>query len=219
MKTKRIFAFLNHKGGTGKTTLTINIATAFARRGYNVVVVDADGEGKSSLDWATEREEGHTGIFPAVIAAERPELLAITVKAIAADYIFIDTPGSNETVSKKAIGIADVALIVMKPSALDIWQASITVGQINDKRDLGGEIEAAFLINGVAAGTKLSKEMLSGEWNAYGIPMLDTVVGNRVQFAETIGNGKSIFESKDAAGKSSIETLVNELEKNYGIEK
>lgn len=218
MKTKRIFAFLNHKGGTGKTTLTINIATAFARRGYSVVIVDADSAA-SSRDWAVSRTEGHTGIFPTVIAADRPELLAATVKAISADYIFIDTPGSNEVVSQKAIGVADVALIVMKPSALDIWQASITVGQINQKRDLGGEIEAAFLINGVAAGTKLSKETLSGEWNEYGIPMLDTVISNRVQFAETIGNGESIFESKDSAGKSAIETLVNELEKNYGFEK
>lgn len=207
-----IVAMLNAKGGTGKSTQAINLGTALERRNKTVVIVDADSAA-SSRDWASARPEGHPGRFPTVIAADRPELLAATIKAIKADYVIIDTPGSNELVSQKAIGVSHVALIVMKPSALDIWQAAITVAQINQKRDLGGEIEAAFLINCVASGTKLSKETLTGDWNSYGIPMLETVIGNRVQFAETIGNGESIFESKDAGGKAEIESLVNELEK------
>jgi chromosome partitioning protein len=207
-----IIAMLNIKGGTGKSTLAINLGTALERRNKTVVIVDADVRA-SSRHWALERGEGHPERFPTVITADHPELLGATIKAISADYVIIDTPGSNELVSQKAIGVSHIALIVMKPSALDVWQTAITVGQINQKRDLGGQIEATFLINCVASGTKLSKEMLTGDWNSYGIPMLETAIGNRVQFAETIGNGESIFESKDTAGKAEIESLVNELEK------
>jgi chromosome partitioning protein len=207
----KVIAMLNIKGGTGKSTHAINLGTALERRNKTVVIVDADKEA-SVRDWVVARAEGHKGRFPSVIAADRPELLAAAIKAISADYVIIDTPGSNELVSGKAIGVADIALIVMKPSALDIWQASKTVAQVNQKRDLGGKIEAAFVINCVTAGTKLSKETLTGDWNGYGIPMLETTIGNRIQFAETIGNGVSIFESKDAEGRAEIESLVNELE-------
>ena len=208
----KVIAMLNIKGGTGKSTQAINLGTALTRRGKSVVIVDADKEA-SVRDWVGARAEGHAGLFPTVVAADRPELLAAAIKTFAADYVIIDTPGSNEQVSDKAIGVADVALIIMKPSALDIWQASKTVGQVNRKRDVGGKIEAAFLINCVKPGANLSKETLMGDWNEYGIPMLDTTIGDRVQFAETIGNGVSIYESRDAVAKSEIESVIAELEK------
>lgn len=211
-----VIAMLNIKGGTGKSTLAINLGAALQRRGKDAVIVDADQEA-TVRDWVSARDESSTVDFPSVLAADRPEMLAASIRAIKADYVIIDTPGSNELVSGKAIGVADVALIVMQPSAADIWQAAKTVTQINQKRDLGGKIEAAFVINRVSSATKLSKETLSGEWNEYGIPMLETTIGNRVQFAQTLGNGESIFESKSVEGKAEIESLVNELEKKLWL--
>ncbi|KAA1826729.1 ParA family protein, partial [Escherichia coli] len=38
----KVIAFLNGKGGVSKTTSAVNIATALARKGYKVVVVDTD---------------------------------------------------------------------------------------------------------------------------------------------------------------------------------
>lgn len=49
-----VISFLNQKGGTGKTTLSINVASEFVRRNKNVLLIDADPQG-SALDWSSSR--------------------------------------------------------------------------------------------------------------------------------------------------------------------
>ncbi len=61
-----IFAFLNQKGGVGKTTLATHIAGELAMRGLHVILLDADPQG-SSLDWTQRRsQQGLPRLFSAV---------------------------------------------------------------------------------------------------------------------------------------------------------
>ncbi len=84
-----IISFLNQKGGVGKTTLAVHLATALARRGARVLMVDADPQG-SGLDWSASR----TGdpLFP-VIGLPKPTIHR-ELPTIAADYahVVIDGP-------------------------------------------------------------------------------------------------------------------------------
>ena len=53
----KIIAIVNEKGGTGKSTISTNLATALHRRGSKVVLIDADPQG-TARDWREGSPEG-----------------------------------------------------------------------------------------------------------------------------------------------------------------
>jgi chromosome partitioning protein len=203
----KIVALLNEKGGVGKSTLAIQLATAQHRKGRRVVLVDADPQG-TTRDWRAASPEGAN--LPPVVALDRPELLA-SVSALAADLVVIDTPAKAERMTAGVVRIAHTALIVIQPSGADIWASAAAVTLIQAKRDVGGTIDAAFVINRAGTST-LAKQVASGEWNEYGLPLLDSAVRNRIVFAQSLTDGVSVYDLGDATAKTEIDALTTELE-------
>lgn len=204
----KILALLNEKGGTGKSTISQNIAACLHRQGRRVVLIDADPQG-TSRDWRSASPVDAN--LPSVIALDRPEMLA-SLKNIDADIAIIDTPAKAEKMTASVIRYADAALIVIQPSGADIWASAAAVRLIQQKIDVGGKIVASFLANRVSGSSNLSREVLSGEWNEYGIDQLKSTIGNRVAFAQALTDGLSIYETNDRTGRAEIDLLVDELE-------
>lgn len=203
----KIISLMNEKGGTGKTTLATNLATALHREGKKVILVDADPQG-SARDW---REASPPGVdLPPVIALDRASMLD-SIKSMAADYIVIDTPAKAESMAAGVVRISNVVLLVIQPSGPDVWASAATVKLVRQKIDVGGAVDAAFLVNRASGTTKLSKAIKDGSWNEYGIEQLDAVIGNRIAFAQAMTDGLSVYDLNDAAAKSEIDAVLTEM--------
>jgi chromosome partitioning protein len=206
----KIIALLNEKGGTGKSTLATNIATALHRQGRRVVLVDADPQG-TARDWRAASPDDAD--LPPVLAIDRAQNLAKSLAALAADVVVIDSPAKAENMAAAIIRAAHVALVVIQPSAADVWASAAAVKLIQGKRELGGEIEAAFLVNRASGLTNISKTITEGSWNDYeGVEQLTATVGNRVSFANAMAAGLSVLDMPDAAAKTEILNIIKELE-------
>lgn len=204
----KLIALMNEKGGSGKSTLATNLATALHRRGKRVVLVDADPQG-TARDWRAASPEGAD--LPPVVALDRPQLLA-SIPTLAADFVVIDTPAKAEAMAAGVVRVANLALIVIQPSGADVWASAATVKLVRQKLDVGGQIDAAFLVNRTSGTTKLSKLIKGGEWNEYGIDQLDATFGNRVSFAQALTDGVSVYDLHDAAAKAEVDAVITELE-------
>jgi chromosome partitioning protein len=205
----KVIALLNEKGGSGKSTVAINLACALHREGRRVVLIDADPQG-TARDWREASPEGVD--LPPVVILDRPDLLLTSLKTLLADIAIIDTPAKAEKMSANVVRIAHIAIIPVQPSAADIWASAAAVKLIQSKRDVGGSIEAAFLATRVSSSTNLSKEILKGTWNEYGIDMLDHAISNRVSYAQSLSDGVSVYETRDGQAKAEIDFIVQELE-------
>lgn len=204
----KVIALLNEKGGTGKTTVSINLAVALHRQGKKVILVDADPQG-SARDWRAASPEGAN--LPLVVALDRPQLLA-SIDSLKADISIIDTPGKADAISVMALRKATTALIVIQPSPADIWASAATVKVVNTRLELGVNLNVAFLGNRVDRRAKLTKELIAGEWNEYNVPMLESTVADRAIYAQSMVDGLSIYDFDNAAAKDDIDALIAELE-------
>lgn len=204
----KIIALLNEKGGTGKSTVATNLASALHLRGRRVVLIDADPQG-TTRDWRSASPDGIE--LPPVIALDRPEMLQ-SLTSIQADLVIIDTPAKAEKMTAAVVRIAQTALVVIQPSGADIWASAAAVKLIQQKIDVGGKIDAGFLVNRVSGVSKLSREVLTGDWNEYGVAILEHAIGNRVAFAQALTDGLSIYNLGDAHAKQEMDHLIEELE-------
>ncbi len=66
-RTQRIFAIANQKGGVGKTTTTVNLATALAAVGKRVLVFDIDPQGNATTGLGLSRSHITRGIYDVLI--------------------------------------------------------------------------------------------------------------------------------------------------------
>ncbi len=204
----KIIALMNEKGGSGKSTLATNLATALHRRRWKVVLVDADPQG-TARDWRAASPEGAD--LPMVVALDRPQMLS-SISTLAADVVVIDTPAKAESMAAGVVRVAHVALVVIQPSGADVWASAATVKLIRQKTEVGGQIDAAFVVNRTSGSTKLSKLIKDGDWNEYGLEQLTATIGNRVAFAQALTDGLSVYDLADTSARAEVDAVIAELE-------
>lgn len=122
-------AFLNTKGGVGKTTSSIMTAEAAQRAGYTSAVLDADPQGSAS-EWA---EGAATAGTPLRFAVQDANRATMTRKAQNAgvDYLIIDTAPSDPAVIQAAADIADLVIIPTRSTPADLDRAIQTYQSIS----------------------------------------------------------------------------------------
>nr|CAH8250106.1 Iron-sulfur cluster carrier protein [Enterobacter mori] len=136
----KIIAILNGKGGVGKTTSTINIATAIQRKGFSVAVVDTDPQGSIS-NWFDEEKCA----FDLTEAASEKEVYQVRKSLKSYDYVIIDGAAAISAISSAAVMVSDLVVIPVTPSPLDFAACGAILAVIEARQDLQ-PVEARFLI-------------------------------------------------------------------------
>jgi chromosome partitioning protein len=187
-----IVGVLNQKGGVGKTTVAVNLASCFSRSGQRVLLVDADPQG-SALAWSAARQVDPEFV---VVGMAKPTLHR-EIPALARNYdiVVIDgAPRVNE-LGRAAILASDLVLIPVQPSPYDVWAASETVQLIREARQFKDHLRAAFLINRKIANSAIGRDFHAALAQFPETPVLDASLVQRVIYAESAARGLSVLEA------------------------
>jgi len=223
----KIVAFVNQKGGVGKSTLTTNIAAMLSDK-YRVLLLDTDNQG-SSEDWGVARinkletNNRLRGFSKHYRGIKKATEVSMDLEEIAASYdiVVVDTPGRNELVSLGVIAAANLVIIPLTPGNFSFWSSEITRELIQKVAAVRpADFAARLLLNMRDKRKKISREaekmLLELE-----IPVMRTSVGHRNIF-ESSSEGLSVSElparsASDREAQSEMNSLVSEIEEVLGL--
>jgi len=199
----KVVTFANIKGGSGKSTLCVNIAAMLTKLKFDVCVIDADPQ-KSTSDW--------------IINTKDPLLTQVTCNEILDpekfveldyDFVLIDTQGS---LNKELAGFLRVSSLVLVPcrSSRDdiVGQGWIQIFLEKSQHELK-KVPLLAVLNGVNKRSQILshiKQQLSED----GVLVAKTSVSQRVCFSETNVNMVSIIGYNRVA-EGELRDLTNEL--------
>lgn len=198
-----ILAVLNQKGGVGKTTLAVHLAAAWAIKGRSVLLVDADPQG-SALDWAATRQS--RPLFPVVGLPKNSLHKELPAHASKYEHIIIDGPPRVNEIARAAIMASNLVLIPVQPSPYDVWAAKEIVDLLQEASVFTEQQIHRFVINRKIVNTAIGRDVIEA-LSGYPIPVLKSAIAQRVAFAESAGQGRTVLET-DPTGFAAREVLA-----------
>ncbi|CCG40073.1 ParA family partition ATPase [Magnetospirillum molischianum] len=210
----RILTIAQQKGGAGKTTIAAQLAVAYARSGRRVGLLDIDPQG-SLAAWFEVRRAlvGPDGGGIAFVQAAGWRL-ATELERLRRDLdlVLIDSPPHAETEVRLAVRAADLILVPVQPSPMDLWATGPTLEIARREKT-----PAVVVFNRTPAKSKLV-EAVRRKIAETSVPVADSVLGNRVAFASAMMEGRGVLESHPRhVASREVTALADEIAGRLGL--
>ena len=199
----RTLAVIALKGGSGKTTMATHLALAAHRRGVGTLLVDLDPQHSAHNVLSARGEPG-----PACVTSSGATLMAAQLAALGLgkQLMIIDTQAAVVEDASEAIVLADLAVMVARPTLLDLAGLAPAVRIV---RQLG-KPSIVVLNQAPAAREGAESPQVARALRALdhmGAIVAPTIVRSRTIYQTALETGRSAEEMWDAAAKREIATL------------
>lgn len=186
-----VIVMASPKGGVGKSTCAVILATEFARMGAEVTVLDCDPN-RSLSRWAAhglpervtlESGIGRSEIVPAIRRADGDGRIVV-----------VDLEGIASQLVSRAVSQADLVIVPMQPTALDAEIGSEALALVREEEEaLGRSIRHAVVLTktGAAVRSRVQTE-LEAELRAAGIDLIEPPLVARSAFSELFAYGRDL---------------------------
>ena len=180
----------NPKGGCGKTTISTNLAAAFARAGLVTAIADADYL-RNSLNWIERRSDD----LPPIRGLDWTKGIGKVKKNV--DRLVIDAPAAiNSKDFQSLLKMADVIVLPILPSAFDQIAAVTFLGKIETLKPIRKNRKpVAVVANRVRTRTRAARSLLEFLNQFNHAPVM--TIRETVIYTDAAETGASVFDRRD----------------------
>ena len=207
-----IIAVVNQKGGCGKSTIATNLAAMFAGEGREVLLVDADPEQHTAMNWCADRPEYLPKVHSSSLPARNLRKDADSLRN-KWEMVIIDGGARVTEHAHAAVAAADWLIIPVKPSKADLDATAQFLDVVQSDMARRDDLSGGLLLNQLQEGTAIgnaAREQL-GDWD---FPVFKSVLHSYVAFSEAVWQGQSVVEYQPKSkAASNMEAFYRELKR------
>lgn len=201
----RTIAVVARKGGSGKTTLAVHLAFAAVLRGKATVLADIDPQ-RSASEVCRRRHS----TSPELAETSGSKLFALQMSSLkkGSDLLIIDTASGGDEETASAIVLADLCVMIVRPTFLDLAAAIQTadmvrrlrkpiIAVLNQAPSQRGGIESAAVLRALKALDLLR------------LPVAPTILRGRAIYQTSLELGISAEQGEDQIAAAEIGALMD----------
>ena len=204
-----VIAVINQKGGTGKTTLALNLAAGLARRAPTAVI-DADPQ-RSISQWIAMGDDEHA--LPVATPIGTDPAATIAQLKQRHRYVVVDCPPTVQgAVIDAVMSAADRVLIPVLPSPLDLWASVEMAALVREAQQKNRALQAWLVLNQVETRNALSRVMQQAVAE-FDLPLLQASLQRRAAYRSAAVEGVSVYGlgGRGMQAVADIEAIIEEL--------
>jgi chromosome partitioning protein len=189
-----VISFANPKGGAGKTTTALVLATELAVRGAKISIIDADPEKWISQWAALPGKPANVEIIGNVTEDSIVDL--IDAAAQSSQFVIVDLEGTASLMVANAIGMSDLVVIPVQGSSMDARGGAKTIRLIRNQERMARRPipHAVVLTRTSAAVTSRALRNVKEQLAKGGIEVFDTAIVERAAFRDLFDYGGGLAD-------------------------
>ncbi|MCO8088230.1 AAA family ATPase [Acinetobacter indicus] len=205
----KYISLLQLKGGSGKTTISINLTGFLLSKKKKVLAVDADLPQATFSAWCALYKNPK---LEYATARNIDELLAVLEQAEGQfDYVVIDSPPRMAEMMNAIMYISDLVLLPVAPSAPEIWAMGDMFEVIKDALNARDKQLNLRIVWNKFKGTKKENQTRQEVLDVYGYPEIPVPINTYVAYNEVTGQGTHVIEYTHDKAKAQFESFGKEV--------
>lgn len=198
-----VITVAQQKGGSGKTTLAVNLGVSLAARGLSVALLDTDPQGSLGRWFLARRDRlGAAGMEFSTASAWGVSYECEKLRKTH-DIVIIDTPPKVDADLRPALREAALVLIPVASSHVDLWAVEGMLDLIARERR-----SALIVLNRTKAGTRLAAQVGQAAGDLADVAV--AALSQRMVYAESMGQGLAATETRGPA-QAEVAALADEV--------